>query len=157
MYCNLSPIDSPFPFSLPLVLCLFLSPFLPLFCLFLYPFHYFSTIFFPSSSPSPFSPLPSLPSPLSSLPSPLSSPLSPLPSLPPHTQSDMDDRREVSNGEGVLLSQQLKCPFFETSAKLRINIDECFHELVREIKICQAEQNKLAQDSPSGKTCCVLL
>jgi GTPase KRas protein len=72
-------------------------------------------------------------------------------------KSDMDDRREVSNGEGVLLSQQLKCPFFETSAKLRINIDECFHELVREIKICQAEQNKLAQDSPSGKTCCVLL
>ncbi|CAI8010085.1 Katanin p60 ATPase-containing subunit A-like 2 [Geodia barretti] len=71
----------------------------------------------------------------------------------PIVLSDMDDRREVSNGEGVLLSQQLQCPFFETSAKLRINIDECFHELVREIKRSREKQTSFVRPSPC---CCIM-
>ena len=75
-----------------------------------------------------------------------------------HTlKSDMADRREVSTTEGEQLAQQLQCPFLETSAKMRINIDECFHELVREIKKCQLELNKQAQEAPSSGGCCVLL
>ena len=74
-----------------------------------------------------------------------------------HTQSDMADKREVSNGEGELLARQLKCPFFETSAKLRVHIDESFQELVREIKKCQQELSKQTQDKPSEGSCCVLL
>ena len=80
----------------------------------------------------------------------------------PHThthtyQSDVADRREVSYGEGELLARTLKCPFFETSAKLRINIDECFHELVREIKKAQQERSKDAQEKVKKEGCCVLL
>ena len=72
-------------------------------------------------------------------------------------QSDMADRREVSTIEGEQLAAQLQCPFFETSAKMRINIDECFHDLVREIKKIQLEQSKQAQETPSSGGCCVLL
>ena len=61
----------------------------------------------------------------------------------------MADKREVSYGEGELLARTLKCPFYETSAKLRINIDECFHELVREIKKAQQERSKDAQENES--------
>ena len=74
-----------------------------------------------------------------------------------HTQSDMADKREVSYGEGEMLARTLLCPFFETSAKLRINIDECFHELVREIKKAQQERSKETQDKTKKGGCCVLL
>ena len=74
-----------------------------------------------------------------------------------HTQSDMGDKREVSYGEGELLARTLKCPFFETSAKLRINIDECFHELVREIKRAQQEKSKVVQEKTKKNGCCNLL
>ena len=70
----------------------------------------------------------------------------------------MADKREVSYGEGELLARTLKCPFFETSAKLRNNIDECFHELVREIKKAQQERSKDAQEKVKKEGgCCVVL
>ena len=74
-----------------------------------------------------------------------------------HTQSDMADKREVSRGEGDLLARQLNCPFFETSAKLRIHIDECFHELVREIKKAQQEKNREETEKVNKGGCCVVL
>ncbi|KAF3907482.1 hypothetical protein AA313_de0200353 [Arthrobotrys entomopaga] len=36
--------------------------------------------------------------------------------------------------EGRSLAESFGCPFMETSAKARINVDECFYELVREIR-----------------------
>lgn len=75
----------------------------------------------------------------------------------PPLQSDMADKREVSYGEGDILARSLKCPFFETSAKLRVNIDDCFHELVREIKKAQQEKNKELNDKGNQKKNCVIL
>ena len=72
-------------------------------------------------------------------------------------QSDIADKREVSYGEGELLARTLKCPFFETSAKLRSNVDECFHELVREIKKVQQERSREANEKPQKSGCCTLL
>ena len=70
----------------------------------------------------------------------------------------MADKREVSNGEGEILARNLKCPFYETSAKLRVHIDECFHELVREIKKVQLEKNKEQTEKKKKKGGdCVLL
>ena len=78
-------------------------------------------------------------------------------SLPlPLPQSDMADKREVSNGEGEILARNLKCPFFETSAKLRVHIDECFHELVREIKKVQLEKNRELTDKKKKGQCVIL-
>jgi len=47
---------------------------------------------------------------------------------------DLDDQREVTKDEGEELAKTIGCPFFETSAKTRINVEECFMECVREIR-----------------------
>ena len=56
----------------------------------------------------------------------------------PLSQSDLDHNREVNKGEGDILAKEWQCPFFETSAKDRVNIDETFHELVRRMKRFQS-------------------
>jgi hypothetical protein len=40
----------------------------------------------------------------------------------------------VTPDEGVALSQQLKCPFYETSAITRQYVDDIFLSLIREIR-----------------------
>ena len=47
---------------------------------------------------------------------------------------DLEDSREVGEAEGRELAAAWKCPFFETSAKTKINNVECFVEIVREIQ-----------------------
>ncbi|KAL5481783.1 hypothetical protein EMCRGX_G022023 [Ephydatia muelleri] len=81
----------------------------------------------------------------------------PVPMVLVGNKSDMADKREVPAGEGEQLARQLKCPFFETSAKLRSNVEECFHELVRQIKRLQQESTKDKPEKPSGGGCCVLM
>lgn len=44
---------------------------------------------------------------------------------------DLEDRREVSTEEGQDLAKSWNAPFFETSAKCRINIEESVFELLR--------------------------
>ena len=45
-------------------------------------------------------------------------------------QCDLVDNREVSNVEGRDLAKSFGVPFFESSAKSRINVEEAFYELV---------------------------
>lgn len=47
---------------------------------------------------------------------------------------DLACKREVSSTEGYELANEIGCPFFETSAKQRINVEEVFHEAVRETR-----------------------
>lgn len=47
---------------------------------------------------------------------------------------DLDAEREVSRQEGEQLAHQFKCAFIETSAKSRINVDNAFFNIVREIR-----------------------
>ena len=46
---------------------------------------------------------------------------------------DLEEERQVTNGEGQTLAKSFGCPFFETSAKERINVEETFFELTREV------------------------
>lgn len=47
----------------------------------------------------------------------------------------MESERQVTTSEGQELAKSFNaCPFFETSAKKRINVEEAFYQLVREIK-----------------------
>jgi len=50
---------------------------------------------------------------------------------------DLDDRREVSIEDGQKLCNEFgpSCRFFEASAKARINVEEIFKEVVRQINI----------------------
>ena len=50
---------------------------------------------------------------------------------------DAEGARQVSQLEGLRLAGLMGCPFFETSAKLRVNVEEVFLELVNEIRRMQ--------------------
>jgi Ras-related protein R-Ras2 len=50
---------------------------------------------------------------------------------------------KVSSDEGHSLARQLKVPYLECSAKLRMNVDLAFHELVRLIRRFQALERPL--------------
>jgi GTPase KRas protein len=46
----------------------------------------------------------------------------------------LEAERQVTTGEGAELAKSFGCPFMESSAKTRVNVEESFFELVREIK-----------------------
>jgi len=47
---------------------------------------------------------------------------------------DLEYERQVSMSEGRDVARQFQCRYIETSAKQRINVDEAFYALVREIR-----------------------
>ena len=47
---------------------------------------------------------------------------------------DLETEREVSKDEGQELANKFGAPFFEASAKNRINVEEAFSALVREVR-----------------------
>lgn len=49
-------------------------------------------------------------------------------------KADLDSQRVVSNEEVHVLAGQLKAPYIECSAKMRMNVDQAFHELVRLVR-----------------------
>ena len=46
---------------------------------------------------------------------------------------DLVEQRQVSTDEGRELAQRYDYPFFEASAKLRVNTDQQFYELTKEV------------------------
>ena len=58
---------------------------------------------------------------------------------------DLDGERQVSRQEGESLARSFGCRFIETSAKSRINVDNAFYDLVREIRRYNREMS-----SPGG-------
>lgn len=53
---------------------------------------------------------------------------------------DLESDRQVSSEEGRDLAKQYGCHFVETSAKVRINVDDAFYEVVRDIRRYNKEQ-----------------
>lgn len=49
-------------------------------------------------------------------------------------KADLKDQRQVDYTEGAELAKAWGCSFFETSAKIKLNNEACFFELVREIR-----------------------
>ena len=49
-------------------------------------------------------------------------------------KKDLEHKRQVSTKEGQLLANEFNCPFFETSAAVRHNVDEMFVEVIRCIR-----------------------
>eukprot|EP00005_Dracoamoeba_jomungandri_P005748 CAMPEP_0174251774 /NCGR_PEP_ID=MMETSP0439-20130205/1493_1 /TAXON_ID=0 /ORGANISM="Stereomyxa ramosa, Strain Chinc5" /LENGTH=167 /DNA_ID=CAMNT_0015332185 /DNA_START=174 /DNA_END=677 /DNA_ORIENTATION=+ len=49
-------------------------------------------------------------------------------------KNDLVDKRKVSTEEGKGCAEKWGCPFFESSAKNHVNVDEAFEALVREVR-----------------------
>lgn len=65
---------------------------------------------------------------------------------------DLETERQVTTGEGSELAKSFGCPFFESSAKTRVNVEESFYELVREIrKELVGEDGKKGGKGKGGK------
>jgi len=64
---------------------------------------------------------------------------------------DLEQERQVSSQEGRDLAKSFSCTFIETSAKQRINVDEAFYNVVREIRRFNREVGGTAGGNTSGK------
>lgn len=74
------------------------------------------------------------------------------------SKCDLENDRDVSRAEGEALAEKYGCPFFETSAKTRVNVDEVFTELVRIVQNAKRAQNSGNEDTQTDKSqCCVIL
>jgi len=56
---------------------------------------------------------------------------------------DLEDDRVVQKDQGTKLAEQWTCSFFETSARKKINVDEVFFDLVRQINRSMPEKVRL--------------
>ncbi|TFY56812.1 hypothetical protein EVG20_g8786 [Dentipellis fragilis] len=63
---------------------------------------------------------------------------------------DLEYERQVGMNEGRDLAKHFGCRFIETSAKQRINVDEAFSNLVREIRKYNKEQQTGRPVQPNG-------
>jgi GTPase KRas protein len=69
---------------------------------------------------------------------------------------DLESERQVTTAEGTDLAKSFgQSPFYETSAKQRINVEESFYQLVREIKKIQS--NGAGAKAKGKKKACVLI
>ncbi|KAI0900177.1 ras-domain-containing protein [Annulohypoxylon nitens] len=60
---------------------------------------------------------------------------------------DLESEREVPRQDGEALAKQFGCPFVETSAKTRTNVDKAFFDLVREIRHYNRNMQGLSTNS----------
>jgi GTPase KRas protein len=61
---------------------------------------------------------------------------------------DLEGERQVSKEEGAQAARQFGCKFIETSAKSRINVDNAFFDLVREIRRYNREMSGYSGTAP---------
>lgn len=66
----------------------------------------------------------------------------PAPILLVANKFDLEYQREVSTAEGNALAQLWECPFIEASAKNRINVNEVFATIVREMNMTSEKRQK---------------
>ena len=68
---------------------------------------------------------------------------------------DLETERQVSQDEGKELAASYGCPWMETSALAEIRCEDCFYELVREIRK-DTTPKVTAQKKKSGSKCVIL-
>ena len=72
---------------------------------------------------------------------------------------DLDKERQVSTYEGKELAKSFGCPFYETSALSRVNVEVSFFDVVREIRkiVCNTKSQRQKGSKKSLKKNCNVL
>ncbi|XP_063403514.1 ras-related protein R-Ras2-like [Mytilus trossulus] len=65
-------------------------------------------------------------------------------------KADLEHQRVVTKEEGSELSRQLRINYIEASAKMRLNVDQSFYDLVRIIRKFQAEERPEENSRKNG-------
>ena len=63
---------------------------------------------------------------------------------------DLDMERDVSREEGAAFAQSIGAPFFETSAKMNLNVTEAMHELIRHTPRLHGKEYKVVIQGAGG-------
>lgn len=71
-------------------------------------------------------------------------------------KADLEHSRMVTREEGQELSAQLKISYIEASAKVRMNVDKAFYDLVRIIRRFQANESPPIKAPKRSKKCTIL-
>ena len=71
-------------------------------------------------------------------------------------KADLEDERQVSQEDGRELAASFGCPWMETSAKTRIRCEDCFYELVREIRKSSGPANPGRPKAKAKSKCAIL-
>ena len=67
-------------------------------------------------------------------------------------KTDLDPQHHVvSRADGEAFASEINAPFFETSAKMNINVDAAFHQLVRSIRSSSSSSSSSSPSSSSHK------
>ncbi|MBN3322452.1 RRAS2 protein, partial [Atractosteus spatula] len=71
-------------------------------------------------------------------------------------KADLELQRQVTQEEGQQLARQLKVTYMEASAKIRMNVDQAFHELVRVIRCPPSPEPTRKEKDKSGCHCVIV-
>ena len=70
---------------------------------------------------------------------------------------DLEDKRMVATQEGLNLANSWKTPFFETSAKKNLYVNDAFERVISLVIEKKTASKQNAQpESPRRRTCCIL-
>ncbi|KAL3883760.1 hypothetical protein ACJMK2_029992 [Sinanodonta woodiana] len=72
-------------------------------------------------------------------------------------KADLEHQREIMLEEGREMARLLKLTYIEASAKLRMNVDQAFYELVRIVRKFQAKYSPQEKESRKKKRICSIL
>ena len=65
-------------------------------------------------------------------------------------KADMEESRVIDRERGEQVAAKIGCKFYETSAKTRQNVDEVFHQIVREITASRETPNEPEPGNTGG-------
>eukprot|EP01118_Nematostelium_gracile_P011823 TRINITY_DN425_c0_g1_i1.p1 TRINITY_DN425_c0_g1~~TRINITY_DN425_c0_g1_i1.p1 ORF type:complete len:198 (-),score=43.87 TRINITY_DN425_c0_g1_i1:93-656(-) len=68
---------------------------------------------------------------------------------------DLQDQRIITTDQGEELARKFNCAFLEASAKTRVNVDQIFHDLIRQINK-HSPNNRPKKQQPARWACTLL-
>ncbi|KAJ3334787.1 hypothetical protein HDU91_002525, partial [Kappamyces sp. JEL0680] len=70
---------------------------------------------------------------------------------------DLQDGRKVNSRDAELKAKAWGCPYIETSAKTRQNVDEVFEKIMRQIRDKKAAAQPKQEAAEKKEGCCIIL